>query len=393
MCPASIFAPGIPARGNPFDFSRPLAPEWIMRLAAIAPAWAPSLLAFLLTLTIAGGAEPRLNQIQVIGSHNSYHRAPPAEVLEIIGKFQKNAVTAWGYTHPPLAEQLAAGIRQFELDTYADPQGGLFAKPLAVQLAALAGKPVAAFDPEGALKKPGFKVLHVPDLDCWSQSPTLASALSAMATWSQANPQHLPVMVLMECKDDAHPPLPTRPVPFSRERLLELEQEILTAIPQEKIFRPDDLRQEEASLPAAIQRHGWPTLAALRGKFIFALDNTNVVRERYLETNPTLEGRLLFVSAPDEQHPAAAWFKCNDPQRDHAKIQALVQRGFLVRTRADTSQPEAVMRERAFSSGAQWVSSDHFAPESPAESRVEFGEGRLVRPNPLTGDASLKIIP
>ena len=36
-------------------------------------------------------------------------------------------------------------------------------------------------------------------------------------------------MVLIECKDAAHPPLPTRPVAFTRDRLLELETAILGA--------------------------------------------------------------------------------------------------------------------------------------------------------------------
>lgn len=364
-----------------------------MRIAAISNAWISPVLASLMALTTARAEEPRLNEIQVIGSHNSYHVAPPAEVLEIIGKFQKDALTAWGYTHPPLTGQLAAGVRQFELDTFADPEGGLFASPLAVKLAALAGKPVPAFDPGGTLKKPGFKVLHVPDLDCWSNTPTLVAALTEMAAWSQANPQHLPVMILLECKDEPHPPLPTRPVPLTRDRLLELEKEILTALPKEKILRPDDVRRGEATLPAAIQRHGWPTIASLRGKFILTLDNTDGIRDRYLEGNPALENRLLFVSAPDETDPAAAWFKCNDPKREFEKIQSLVKHGFIVRTRADSGKPDAVMREKAFTSGAQWVSTDDFSADEPADSRVVFDGGKLVRSNPLIGKQSTVVTP
>ena len=337
---------------------------------------------------------PRMNEIQVIGSHNSYHRSPPAGVLAVIGKFRTDAVDAWDYTHPPLARQLAqAGLRQFELDVYADPAGGLFAGPLGVKLANLSGAKLPPFDPGGLLKKPGFKILHVPDIDCWSNNPTLESALTELRTWSAANPTHLPLMVLIECKDAPHPPLPTRPVVFSRDRLLELETAILAVLPNEKILRPDDVRKGEATLRDAVTRHGWPELAETRGRFFFALDNTDVIRERYLEGNPSLEGRLLFVSAPDENHPAAAWFKCNDPVRDFKTIRNLVKRGFLVRTRADGGKPDPAMRDRAFASGAQWISSDWFSAKTPAATRVGFANGAMVRPNPIHGGGILTIAP
>src|SRR5690606_30268311 len=109
-----------------------------------------AIFAALLLSARSDGREPRLNEIQIIGSHNSYHKAPPPEVLDVIGKFHKGAVEAWSTTMPPLTEQLdVSGIRQFELDIHADPEGGLFARPLAVSLAKTAGKKLPAFDPTG----------------------------------------------------------------------------------------------------------------------------------------------------------------------------------------------------------------------------------------------------
>ncbi len=344
-------------------------------------------------LTALAG-EPRLNQIQAIGSHNSYHLAPPAAVLGTIGKFRTDAADAWNYSHPPLARQLAdAGVRQLELDIFADTTGGRFADPLAPKLAKLTGAKLPPFDPAGELAKPGFKILHVPDIDCWSNTPTLDLALAELAAWSAAHPQHLPVLILVECKDGAHPPLPTRPEPFTRERLLELDRAISKGIPREKLLLPDDVRGGSATLREAIAARGWPTLKATRGKFIFALDNAGEIRDRYLEGNAALKNRVLFVSAPDTAHPAAGWFKRNDPVREFDEIQRLVKLGFLVRTRADGSKPEAVQRERAFASGAQWVSSDHFAAGLPAADRVAFPGGKMVRPNPLNGEKTATLAP
>lgn len=325
-----------------------------------------------------------LNDIQVIGSHNSYHKAPPEAVMDVITKFNKNAAE-WNYTHPSLTEQLEKyGIRQFEFDIYADPDGGLYASPLAVKLASLARKEIPAFDPEGLLKKPGFKMLHVPDIDCWSTTPTLTLALEELSNWSKANPNHLPVMVLVECKDQAHPPLPTRPLPFTREVLLELEKEILNIIPPSRILRPDDVRKGEKSLPDSLKKHGWPSVESLRGKFIFTLDNTNKVRDHYLDTNPALEERLMFASASSVDEAYAAWFKRNDPVREFDDIQALVKSGFIVRTRADTGAENPLMREKAIASGAQWVSADHITAEGKAPP-LYFEGNKRIRTNPLIG--------
>ncbi|MGP0064898.1 MAG: Ca2+-dependent phosphoinositide-specific phospholipase C, partial [Isosphaeraceae bacterium] len=91
-------------------------------------------LAIFLLLGVAAGAttagEPRLNQIQVIGSHNSYHIAPTEAILQLIASTGKSRAQGLDYTHRPLGEQFGQlGIRQIELDVFADPKGGLFAEP------------------------------------------------------------------------------------------------------------------------------------------------------------------------------------------------------------------------------------------------------------------------
>ena len=206
-----------------------------------------------------------------------------------------------------------------------------------------------------------------------------------MLAWSDRHPHHLPLMILLECKDGANPPLPTKPEPFTRERLLEMEQEILSVIPATRILRPDDVRGKEATLRDAVMKQGWPALDSLRGKFLFCLDNTDAIRDRYLEENPSLEKRLLFASAPDETYPAAGWFKRNDPVRGFDGIRRLVDAGFLVRTRADTGKPDPAMKAKAFESGAQWVSTDLFAA---AEDRVAFEDAKTFRTNPRNAGSS-----
>ena len=74
--------------------------------------------------------ERRLNQIQSIGSHSSYHIAAPSEILGLIRLAMPDAAEALDYSRDPIVDQLGSQrLRQLELDLYADPEGGLYANP------------------------------------------------------------------------------------------------------------------------------------------------------------------------------------------------------------------------------------------------------------------------
>ena len=113
-------------------------------------------------------------------------------------------------------------------------------------------------------------------------------------------------------------------------------------------------------------------MRAVRGKVLFALDNTDQHRLDYLRGNPSLEGRMLFVSSPPLE-PSAAFLKMNDVLADEPSIVQRVRDGFLIRTRADIPTEEArsgstTRRDSAFRSGAHYVSTDY--PETSP-----FGSG------------------
>src|ERR1700753_977376 len=74
-------------------------------------------------------APVRMNEIQVIGSHNSYHAGISPNEMAFLRKAKPEAADALDYSHPALTVQLNAGVRQVELDIYGDSKGGLFAQP------------------------------------------------------------------------------------------------------------------------------------------------------------------------------------------------------------------------------------------------------------------------
>ena len=341
------------------------------------------------TLTAANADECiRLNEIQVLGTHNSYHIAPAPAVLASLGTRGRNLE----YTHKPLVRQLSElGIRQFELDVYADPEGGRFARPSALRTIK------AALDAPGPeLAAPGFKVLHGPDLDYRTTCATLVACLTAISDWSRANPRHVPIMILVEAKDqpvkDPEGVGYVQPLPIDAAALRALDAEILSVFDRDRIVTPDRVRGRHATLPAALQAEGWPALGAVRGKVLFALDNTDHHLAEYLRGNPALEGRVMFVSSPPGE-PSAAFLKLNEVLgEEETRIREAVKGRYIVRTRADIPTEEArtgstARRDRAFRSGAHYVSTD-YPEESPFGSgyraRLPGAERLAARCNPVT---------
>jgi hypothetical protein len=321
-----------------------------------------------------------LNQVQVLGTHNSYHIQPDPILIDAYVQVDPRAIF-WEYTHLPLDEQFELqGIRQIELDVYADPEGGLHAQPFAVGV--LAGD-LNARVPE--LEPPGMKVLHVADLDVFSTCLTLIECLDLVKAWSDANPGHLPLLVLVEAKSEQG--LFIEPIPFGPAEFDDLDAEIRVVFPDDQLITPDDVRGSAETLEAAVLSGGWPTLAEARGRILFALDNGGGDRLDYLEGHPSLEGRVMFTSsAPGEAD--AAFLKLNDPLA--AEIEDRVREGYIVRTRADADTIEArenstLRRDEALRSGAQFVSTDYpVANPLFSDYAVEIPGGMPGRCNPVS---------
>jgi len=134
-----------------------------------------------------------LNAVQVRGTHNSYQ--PPL---------------------PPLERQLDEGIRQLELDVWAQPDGRL-------------------------------AVFHS-DKDRRSTCPTLDVCLAPVRSWLEAHPKSVPVYLMVEDKEGA---------PSA------VDAAVQQALPGRLLVRPSEV----------VDGH-WPTLATTRGRAIPVLLGT-----------------------------------------------------------------------------------------------------------------------
>jgi hypothetical protein len=348
----------------------------------------------------AGTAQDDLpiNAIQVVGTHNSYAIPADARVMatmaprlaELMAAMKKSMSpqqsAAMADEHPggltdmaqtldyvqmPLQAQLRSGVRSVEIDLQPDPKGGAFADPLPYR--ELRAKGVTDLAPiyREELSKPGLKVFHVADLDFRSQCPTFRSCLTLLRQWSDSEPDHSPVFVLLEPKLsglDRVIPGASVVAPFDQAQFEEIDETIRSVLGRDKVFTPDDLRGKQPTLESAVLAKQWPTLGQARGKFVFLFLVPAMNLQAfapYLAGRPSLEGRMAFVQGkPGMAHTAFMLF---DNALTHGpEIRDAVGKGYLVRTRADIDTADARRDDKrrqdaALASGAQIVSTDYLS--------------------------------
>jgi hypothetical protein len=221
-----------------------------------------------------------VNAVQVRGTHNSYQ--PPL---------------------PPLERQLDEGIRQLELDVWAQPDGR-------------------------------FAVYHSL-ADRRSTCPTLDVCLAPVRAWLDAHRLALPVFLIVEDKDG--------PAPEAARQLDTLDATLRTALPGRLLLRPDEVAGGR-----------WPTLAQTRGRVVPILIGD--LADAYSRNGSTLAGRSMLVYA--SSGPLAAIASRPDPVAQASDIAALVRAGLVVRTQADGDNLliDEHRRAAAVESGAQLVS-------------------------------------
>ena len=290
-----------------------------------------------------------INQIQFVGSHNSYKQAMPDSFVKQLMKVNPKLLESLDYEHIPLGDQLDLGIRKLELDIF-----------------------YLAEDKR-------FLVGHVQQIDMSSNCESLRICLSQIISWSEDNPTHSPIWISFNAKDNYILGLPT-PEIFTPEAFLLLDS-VFEEMLGEKLIRPRDIVDLQ-----------WPLLEEARGKFILILDEGGSKRDMYYEG---WQQRPMFTNAP-EGHPAAAIMIINDPIGQFDEIQRLVKAGYMIRTRADADTREARDNDTrrkvaAFESGAQAVSTDYYIPATHFGNEYQVSLPEPVQCNPITAPKNCRV--
>ncbi|MFT5680495.1 MAG: hypothetical protein ACI8RZ_001401 [Myxococcota bacterium] len=286
-----------------------------------------------------------LSAIQALGTHNSTHIAPETLVD-----------SSHGYTHPPLGEQLERGVRQLELDLhYRDGEG--------------------------------IQVFHLPVLDEVTTCLQFSDCLAEIATFSDANPCHSPLMIWLELKDEDLDTLDDTLLTLT-DRYDEIEAAITAGLGADRVITPDEVRGSHATLPQAIAADGWPTLRAARGRVVISLLEGDAHRDAYLTGTPALEGRQLFVRADTPEDAFAATFKEDNAIGHVEEIAALVAAGFLVTSNTDgvddTDEENTDRFAATLSAGSHYIATDFIDPIEGHDYLPQIPDGTPARCNPVT---------
>lgn len=341
--------------------------------------------AFTFTQMHAQSDNLKLNQLQVIGSHNSYKTAIEPALYKVIYE-KDSAIAGVQYEHIAITDQLNLGLRNLEIDIYADSKGGKYAHPKGLEMA----KSDKAYDPNGEMNKPGFKIIHMVDVDFRSSVLTFESCLKMLKKWSDEHPGHIPVFITLEPKDGYTNQFGTTPEAFTPQLFDEADAVIRANLGADKLITPDMVRGKYATLEEAVLNGNWPDLKHAKGKFFFLLDDSKNKMKMYMDGHPSLKGRVAFVNAKPGTPEAAAMFR-NESNKD-TDITDLVKKGYIIRTRADLNTVQArkndySLFELAKKSGAQIITTDYYQPSKLFKStyQIKFDDGGYVRTNPVTG--------
>ena len=227
--------------------------------------------------------ETPFNNIQVFGTHNSYHIAPEA-----------TTVGEWNYTHDPLDIQLDKGIRQFEIDVVWDPEREVIA------------------------------VQHIPILDARSTCDLLLECLEIVTEWLDEYPNTVPLQILIEPKTEIATWSMT-------EHMDQLDDELRQGL-SGKLWTVNDQWGEYDTLRQSVLEGGFPTVGELRGQVLLALLDGSDPFDAYTRDATEIRDRVMFPLMPSD-HPWAGYFLRDNPYSE--EISDLHAQGFLVRTRAD----------------------------------------------------------
>ena len=264
----------------------------------------------------------RLNQIRYLATHNSYHRQAGPLQLAVLDVVEPGEAAKLRYSHLDFYSQLDIGVRSFELDLRIYRSGKI-------------------------------ENIHVPLVDNRGHSPVLRTALEEMLLWSERNPGHVPIIVIMEVKDDwrfLDPGLKK----WSPESLIETDA-LIREIFGSRLISPDAVRGNRDSVREAVTAAGWPLLGDSRGRFIFVFHQSDAeyFNSEYFDD----EERVCFYM-DDPDSPEAAFILRNEPDSDD--IEKLLDEGFIIRTRADADcECSEERKTTAIASGAQIISTEY----------------------------------
>ena len=299
----------------------------------------------------------KFNELSFIATHNSYQTVSTDTTKKL---YRHLSDLTFGLVKPnkadfeseTLTDQLNCGIRSFEID-------------------------IEVFDRDGDIS---FTCMHSPNIEMTTSCYDFALATKEIAMWSDNNPDHLPITVIIEPKETF---LPLEDMKKFNIGYADEFDSVLRETLGEKLFTPDDMLRDYASFGEMRKADDWCKVNDMLGKVLILLHECNTT-EKYIAADETLRSQAMFpmLREKDIERDCASFIIMNKPDELLEVQDAVIDENkLIVRTRTDKFTEVTDERyELAMGSKANIVSTD-YPPrtDNTADSYVVTFNGKTIK--------------
>lgn len=278
----------------------------------------------------------KFNELSFIATHNSYQTAATEPLKKIYNNisFLTFGLVAEGkadFCSESLTNQLNCGIRSLEMD-------------------------FEIFDRNGEIS---FTCMHSPHLDMTTSCYDFSLGLKEIAMWSDNNPDHLPITIIVEPKAIA---IPLEDMRFFNIDYADELDGMFRETLGDKLFTPADMLRDYNSFGEMRAADDWCKVEDMLGKILILLHEGGTTQD-YIDLDPSFKSQAMFpmLRQRDIERDCASFIICNDPHKTaESNEEIIIEKKLIVRTMVDSygsvSQKDL---EAAFSTDAQILSTDY----------------------------------
>lgn len=278
----------------------------------------------------------KFNEVAFLGTHNSYQllttkpKRALMKAIEIIslGKVDYTKAT---FEMDTLTKQLEYGVRNLEIDIETSDDG----------------------------ENVGFIVTHTPIIDNVTSCYDFAKALEEIKLWSDNNPNHLPITILIEPKGKVLNINNMKD--FSVEYANELGETIKNVL-GDTLLTPAQMMRDYANFKEMREADDWLTLEETLGKVMVLMHDCNIT-DAYIEQDTTIKTQVMFpmLRFEDITKDYTSFILDNEAEEAYKNNRASVDMcKLVVRTRADSHPKFSDMRYAyADVCGSQIITTDY----------------------------------
>ncbi len=298
----------------------------------------------------------KLNEIAILGTHNSYQTLATAETRFLMGiidaiTLKKLGLNTFDFEMDTLTEQLEMGVRNVEID-------------------------IETLDKDNKIE---FKVTHNSLIDNASSAYDFEKALKEIKMWSDNNPNHIPVIIIVEPKSFVIEINGMKK--FSLEYAKELEKIVADTL-GESLLTPADMLRDYESFKEMREKDDWISLKEAQGKILVLLHDCDVT-ESYIALDETIRTQKMFpmLRYDDRNESYTSFILENDPwNADSRKAESIDECKLIIRTRADKYPNYSAERyEVTENCGSQIITTDFPEKINGNEENVYSFNGKKIK--------------